>query len=252
MLNTNFHAVGSLEFNKLAIMLRCLLLLCSMLSLCQICLSQQVTGTVSDRTTQLKLQNVEVVNLQTNEVVRTNAKGEFQIKAAINQSLRFDQPGYLPDTLFLANLKPVIRYLTLNNKLLNTIEINALNFNPESEYANVYRTSKSVSLVKNKPFRFSPSRIFGSEGRNARRFKKRMEQEKTERQIDKRFNEAIVKSITPLNGAELDYFMVLYRPEYKKVLLMDAEDLRFYVMNSYKEFKALPQGQRVSPSLQIK
>lgn len=210
---------------------------------------QEVQGTVSDRTSQLRLGQVEVLNRNTGQKTITNAKGEFSIGAALNQSIIFYQPGYLPDTLFLVDLKPVKRYLTLNNKLLNTIEIKGRAFHPEIEYANEYRTAKVISLVKNKPFRFSPSRIFGSEGKNARRFKRRMELEKTERQIDQRFNEAAVKAVTPLKGAELDYFMVLYRPTLKALDKMDAEDMKFYLMNSYKEFKALPADKRISPEL---
>lgn len=212
--------------------------------------SQDLTGTVSDRTTQLRLGQVEILNRNTGQKTTTNAKGEFSIQASINQSIIFYQPGYLQDTLFLVDLKPVKRYLTLNTKLLKTVEIRDRGFYPEQEYANIYRTARSVSLVKNKPFRFSPSRIFGSEGKNARRFKRRMELEKTERQIDQRFNEAAVKILTPLKGAELDYFMVIYRPTLKVLGKMDAEDLKFYIMNSYKEFKTLPAEKRVSPTLQ--
>lgn len=212
-------------------------------------LAQEVRGTVSDRTTQLRLGQVEVLNRNSGQKTMTNAKGEFSIQAGLNQSLVFYQPGYLQDTLFLVDLKPIKRYLALNNKLLHTVEIKAGAFHPELEYANVYRSSRAVSLVKNKPFRFSPSRIFGSEGKNARRFKRRMEEEKSARQIDQRFNEDVVQKITPLKGAELDYFMVLYRPTLKQLNKMDAEDMKFYLMNSYKEFKALPAEKRVSPSL---
>jgi len=216
----------------------------------QLVYAQQVQGTVADRTTQLRLGQVEVSNLATGEKTTTNLKGEFSISAAINQSLAFYQPGYTPDTLFLVDLKPVKRYLNLSNKLLNTVEIKAGAFHPEIEYANTYRTARAVTLIANKPFRFSPSRIFGSEGKSARRFKRNMERERTERKIDERFNVAAVKAVTPLKGAELDYFMVLYRPTLKELDKLDQEDMKFYLMTSYKEFKALPPEKRVSPLLQ--
>jgi len=209
--------------------------------------AQQVQGTVADRTTQLRLAQVEISNLETRQKTTTNAKGEFTITAAVNQSLVFYQPGYAPDTLFLVDLKAIKRYLSLSNKLLNTVEIKAGAFHPEVEYANVYRAGRSVTLQQNKPFRFSPSRIFGGEGKSARRFKRLMEREKTEREIDKRFNVTAVKAVTPLKGEELDYFMVLYRPTLKELDKLDQEDLKFYLMNAYKEFKALPPGKRVSP-----
>jgi len=216
----------------------------------QLLRAQQLQGTVADRTTQLRLGQVEVFNLNTKQKTTTNAKGEFSILAAVNHSLVFYQPGYTTDTLFLVDLKPVMRYLSLNNKLLKTVEIKAGEFHPEIEYANTYRAARVVTLRGNKPFRFSPYRLFSSEGKSARRFKRNMERERTERKIDERFNVAAVKAVTPLKGTELDYFMVLYRPTLKYLEKLDQEDFKFYLMNSYKEFKALPPEKRVSPLLQ--
>jgi hypothetical protein len=210
---------------------------------------QELQGTVADRSTQLRLSEVEVLNLSTGQKTSTNTKGEFSIRAAINQSLIFYQPGYAADTLFLVDLKPVKRYLSLSNKLLNTVEIRAGAFNPSAEYANTYRAGRVVTLLPNKPFRFSPSRLFGREGKSARRFKRSMEREITERKIDERFNETAVKAVTPLKGAELDYFMVLYRPGLKQLEQLDAEDFKFYLINSYKQFKALAPEKRISPAL---
>lgn len=212
---------------------------------------QDLQGRVADRSSRLRLFQVEVVNLNTGRKTTTDKKGEFSIPAAISQSVVFYQPGYAPDTLFLVDLKPVIRYLSLSNKLLNTVEIKAGAFHPETEYANIYRAGRVVTLQANKPFRFSPSRLFGAEGKSARRFRRNMEREKTERNIDARFNETAVRALTPLKGAELDYFMVLYRPTLKALDKLDAEDFRFYLINSYKEFKALPPEKRVSPSLHV-
>lgn len=206
---------------------------------------------MADRSTQLRLGQVEVLNINTHQKTITNAKGEFSIRASVNNSIAFYQPGYAPDTLFLIDLKPVKRYLTLSNKLLNTVEIKSGVFNPRKEYANVYHAARVVTLMPNKPFRFSPSRLFGSEGKAARRFKRNMEREIAERKIDERFNEVAVKAVTPLNGAELDYFMVLYRPTLKALDKLDQEDMKFYLINSYKEFKALPPEKRVSPSLHV-
>lgn len=231
-------------------MLRHFTLFALFLLIGQLVRAQQLQGTVADRTTQLRLGQVEVFNLNTRQKTTTNAKGEFSIKAAVNHSLVFYQPGYTADTLFLVDLKPVKRYLNLSNKLLKTVEINSGGFHPEVEYANIYRAGRAVTLQQNKPFRFSPYRLFSSEGKSARRFKRNMEREKTERKIDERFNVAAVKAVTPLKGAELDYFMVLYRPKLKELDKLDQEDMKFYLMNSYKEFKALPPEKRVSPLLQ--
>jgi hypothetical protein len=210
---------------------------------------QVVTGTVVDRDSRLMLENVEVNNIVTKEKATTNAKGEFKINAVANQTLIFNQPGYFSDTLFLINVKPIRKYMILNNRFLKTVEIKAEAFKPEIQYADVYRKAKVIRLAQNKPFMFSLSSLFGREGKFARQFKRKLEREVSERKIDQRFNEKAVKALTPLTGAELDYFMVLYRPTIKKLDRMDDDDMKFYLMNAYKEFKALPPEQRISPSL---
>lgn len=211
--------------------------------------AQQVQGTVADRASRLTLEQVEVFNQQTRQKAVTNAKGEFSITAVVNQTLIFYQPGYLPDTLFLIDTKPVKRYLILNNKLLKTVVVKSGAFNPSVEYADVYRKAQYTKLAQNKPFLFYPSKLFSKEGRDARRFKRNLEREIDERKIDSRFNEAAVTAVTPLNGRELDYFMVLYRPKLKQLNSMDEQDLKFYLMNSYKEFNALLPEKRISPSM---
>jgi hypothetical protein len=224
-------------------------LLLSMLFCSQLANGQQITGTIQDRATNLRLENVAVLNKSSGQQTHSNAKGEFNIPASVNQLLIFYQPGYQPDTLFLIDLKPVKRYLVLNNLLLKTVQIKGQAFNPEVQYEDVYRKANAIRVSQNQPFTFYPSRYFSKEGKYARRFKRRLEQEKIERKIDARFNEAAVKALTPLTGKELDCFMVLYRPSLKELNKLDEEDMRFYLMNSYKAFKLLPADKRVLPSL---
>lgn len=230
-------------------MLQRLLIFCIILCYGQHANSQVLQGTISDRTTQIKLDQVEVFNQQTKQKTLTNAKGEFSIPASVNHVIISTRVGYKPDTLFLVDMKPVKRYLELNNNLLKTVNIRSGTFDPKTEYSDVYLKAKTVKVAQNEPFTFYPSHIFGKEGRDARRFKRQLEREVSERKIDARFNEAAVKAITPLKGAELDYFMVLYRPKLKALDEMDDQDFKFYLMNSYKEFKALPPEKRVSPAL---
>ena len=109
--------------------------------------------------------------------------------------------------------------------------------------------ARAIRLSQNQPLSFSPSRFFGKEGKNARRFKKRLEQEKTERKIDARFNETAVKALTRLRDQELDCFMVLYRPTLRALEKLDDEVFLFYIMDSFKAFKLLPSEKKVLPSL---
>ncbi|WP_133554525.1 carboxypeptidase-like regulatory domain-containing protein [Pedobacter duraquae] len=208
--------------------------------------AQQISGTVADRASSQILSGVMVTNSTTRQHTETDNKGAFKISAAAGQVLIFTQPGYLTDTLLLIDTRPIKRYLYINTTFLKNVTIKGENFNPEVQYADVYRKANALKIEQNKPLTFYPSKYFSKEGKSARKFKRRLEQEKTELQIDARFNEVLVKSYTPLKGEELDHFMVLYRPTLKELDKLDKDDLMFYVMNSYKEFKVLPVEKRTS------
>lgn len=226
------------------------LLLAFFLLLSGTCLqAQEVKGIVGDRATRLMLKSVDVYNLTNKQRTFTNDKGEFSIKAQVNQILVFTQPGYASDTLLLVNTKNIKRYLTFGSYQLNTVEVSAKKFDFKTQYADVYREAKVVDLSVNKPLAFSPSRYFSKKGKAARKLKRKLELEDVARKIDYRFNEAAVKAITPLKGAELEYFMVLYRPSLKALDKMDDEVFKFYLMDSFKEFNALPPSKKVIPSL---
>lgn len=221
-----------------------LTLLISLILLCLGVQGQQLKGTVSDRNSRYPLEQVQIFNKNTGQSTVTDAKGKFKINALANQVIIFYQPGYLPDTLFLLNMFPVKRYLTEDHKTLNTVEIKAKTFNPEIEYADIYRKADPTTLEVNKPFGFSPSAYFGREGRQARQAKRKLEQEKKDRKIESRFNNAAVTALTPLKGEALDAFMIRYRPTQSALDKMDQEDLKFYIINSYKEFNALPADKK--------
>ena len=215
----------------------------------QIVKGQEITGTVRDRTSYLKLKNVDVINKNSGVQTRTDVNGDFKIAATTNQVLIFYQPGYNRDTLFLTNMDPVKRYLLPDKYTLETVKIERSAFNPEVEYKDVYLKAKSFNLSQNQPLTFFPSRHFKKEGKYARRFKRQLEKEKIERKIDARFNEAAVKTFTPLKERELDCFMVLYRPTLSALNKLDEEGMKFYIIDNYKAFKALPADKRVLPAL---
>ncbi len=210
---------------------------------------QDVSGVVRDRGLKTTLSGVNVLNKTRGIQSQTGDEGQFNIAAGENEILIFYKAGYLPDTLLLVNTRPLIRNMIPDSKILNTVIIKGDNFSPEVQYAEVYKRAKVLTATKESPLTFYPTKYFSKEGRFARRFKKKLEREKSERKIDQRFNDGLVKSITPLRDRELDCFMVMYRPTLKTLNKLDKDDLFLYIMNSYKAFKLLPADQRVLPKL---
>lgn len=215
-------------------------------------LAQEIKGTVADQETRELQEYVEIFNISNHQKTFSNKKGQFKIPARPNDILVFMQPGYRTDTLFLVNLKPVKRYLQHNRYDLQTIEIRGTAFDPEQEYADAYRAAKAFRFNVNRPLSFSPLTYFSKKGKSARKFVRRMKKEPNERAIDQRFNNFSVKAICPLDGAELDGFMVMYRPTFKALEKMSPDGLKLYIMDAYKEFKQLPEEQKKLPSLKYR
>jgi len=210
----------------------------------------QVSGLVQDRGTRKAINYVDVFNLNNKAQTATNAKGEFTIKAALNDVLVFNIPGYKTDTLLLINLNEVRRYLDKASNLLSTVTVTN-NQTLKEQYAQTFNKANAVLLTPGRGLLFYPSGYFSREGKEARRFKRMLKQDVKENQIDKWFNPKNIKAILPLQQPELDAFMVMYRPTLKFVQNADAEDLRFYLIDAYDKFKLLPAEKKVLPSLKV-
>lgn len=206
-----------------------------------------VNGLVFAQSSRKPVDKVDVLNLTNKEQVMSNAKGEFAIKATVNDILVFSMPGYKSDTVLLINPKPLRRYLELDIKTLNTVNVNAASL--REQYAQTFNKANAVFLKQGRGFLFYPSGYFSREGKNARRLKRMIKHDELEIPINQRFNVKTVTAILPLKQPELDAFMLMYRPTLKFVKRADVDDFKFYLFNAYNQFKMLPVEKRILPSL---
>ena len=79
-------------------------------------------------------------------------------------------------------------------------------------------------------FRFRRNRSMAS-------FQKRLLLEEEDKFIDHRFNKALVRRLTLLEGAELDSFMRLYRPSYTFTRYAGDYDFQYYIRTALFRFK---------------
>lgn len=210
----------------------------------------QVSGLVQDRGTRKVINYVDVFNVTNKEQVVTNVKGEFKIKASLNDVLLFVAAGYKTDTLLLTSLSPLRRYLEKATNLLNTVTVTN-NQTLKEQYAQTFNKANAVLLTPGRGLLFYPSAYFSREGKQARRFKRMLKRDAKEKPIDNWFNSKNIQAILPLKQPELDAFIVMYRPTLKFVKKADANDLKFYLMDAYDKFKLLPVEKRTLPSLKI-
>jgi hypothetical protein len=196
-------------------------------------------GTVLEDGTPNRMANVFIRDNNSKQLTITDKKGNFSIRTETGHVLIFESPGYVSDTLYLADLAPKQVRMVTQTIALREVSINATRaaaFDSQTEYPEVYTRSKLYVL--------SPTSWFGKEAVDARRLKSYFKIEAEERHIDEVFSTVYVGSLVPLKGKELEDFMTMYRPSYDFVVSNSGPSLAVYVNDSYKKFEALPPGKR--------
>jgi hypothetical protein len=79
-------------------------------------------------------------------------------------------------------------------------------------------------------FRFRRNRSMAS-------FQKRLLLQEEDKFIDHRFNKALVRRLTLLDGAELDSFMQLYRPSYTFTKMAGDYEFQYYIKTAFFRFR---------------
>ena len=217
-----------------------LILLC-LLSFKTFAQQNVIKGQVTENATNAKMPNVFIKNINNNQAALTDNYGNFNIRGVMGNTLIFSSPGYVSDTLYVADMRFKDVKMIQLGITLRQVNVRGEKFDPRAEYPSVYQKSKVYVL--------SPTTWFGKEAKDARRLKKYFEHEVRERRIDSAFTRTYVGSIVPLKGHDLDVFMNLYRPTYEFVTSNSGESMAVYINDSYKKYMALPPEKRVVPKL---
>lgn len=75
-------------------------------------------------------------------------------------------------------------------------------------------------------------------------FQRRLLLEEEDKYIDHRFNKALVRRVTLLDGAGLDSFMYLYRPSYTFTKVAGEYEFQYYIKTAFFRFRKglTPEG----------
>lgn len=70
------------------------------------------------------------------------------------------------------------------------------------------------------------------------KFRERLEEQERQKFIDHRFNKALVKRLTELDGDELTVFMLQYRPSYAFTLTATEYDFQLYIKKCFELYRS--------------
>lgn len=212
-----------------------------------------VSGNVYDYDNKtFPIQDVVVRNLNSKELSRTKAAGQFTVPAKIGDLLEFSYVGYHTDTLFLIDLKPKTIFLPPNSKLLKEVEILSAKVNPSVLY-------RDPNAKETKRFGADGLRGKGNNDRaggmlfnlgygkmKREREKERMLEERDvyETEIRENFNQETITKLVKLQGQELIDFMAIYRPSEPLIKSERPFNYTYYIVQCYHRWLKLPADQR--------
>lgn len=203
--------------------------------------AQEIKGIVYDLETSRKLPDVQIKNLRTNDMVKSDLQGNFTIPGKMNDYLSLMVQGYDRDTAFIYQ-EGITRIYLVNDKSTITIDevvvskITDSRLNREIERAK--NNSKAVETSTTRGgLRISPSRLFGKEAKQARASIEILEIEREQRNVDRVFTNDAILSLIPMERQDLLLFKDGYRPSYEFIKQASPEDLKAYILDSYAKFK---------------
>lgn len=209
--------------------------------LASISYAQQINGYIYDLVSSQPLYNVEIKNLRTNELVNSNREGAFKIAGEINDYLAVQVLGYSPDTIFYYDEAVRRIYLNKDESILHIDEVLVKRLTDNvlaKELEKAKNAGKIVEVPRNQGgIKISPSRLWGREAKNARHSVDMLFEEYQARKIDRKFTKHLIASLLPLNDADIALFRERFRPTVEFIENTSTEDLKVYIIESYKTFK---------------
>lgn len=223
----------------------------------------KIRGTVYDSTRNYPLELVSVLTTAGKGTV-TNAEGVYEIEVAEKDSIWFSylgKPTVKFPVLKIANPFGFDISLQVNVTVLKEVKVRPRNYKQDSmqnrlDYAKIFNYKKpglkTVTPQYGVGAGFDLNEIINAfrfkRNRSMLSFQKRLLEQEREKSVTHRFNKALVRRLTLLDGAELDSFMLVFRPSYEFTMSTGDYDFQQYIKTAHARFKrGLPPLQFLRP-----
>jgi hypothetical protein len=214
-----------------------------------------VRGTVLDKTKVNYVENVSVFSTS-GKVVLTDSMGRYSIHTKAGDSIYFvfnNKPTQKFAVASMPNTEQFDISLLLPIKgrytLLKEVTVFSKNYKNDSlenrsTYAKVFNYEKpgiKTSIVPGGGVGIDANEFFNifrfKRNRQLRKFQLWLEKEEQEKYINYRFNKRMVGRITQIKGADLDTFLILYRPSYYFTSTSSEIEFTQYILDASYYYK---------------
>jgi hypothetical protein len=181
----------------------------------------------------------------------TNAEGFYEIDVNEKDSIWFSYLGKPTVKFPVLKMNTPLSFdvsLQVNIPTLKEVKVRPRNYRQDSiqnrlDYAKIfnYQKPKLRPVVTGTGVGFNLEEIINMfrfrRNRSMESFQKRLLVQEQDKFIDHRFNKALVRRLTLLDGAELDSFMQLYRPSYSFTKNAGEYEFQYYIKTAFFRFK---------------
>ncbi|MFZ4862288.1 hypothetical protein ACL9RF_08885 [Sphingobacterium sp. Mn56C] len=206
----------------------------------QVSEAPKVSGLVLEKSTGIRLGDVNIVNLRTNRKVTSNIYGVFYIEATPGDSLSLSKIGYGPLKTVLYSMDDILLEMQPGLQIETVVVARRTRQQEMDDILRDYSKKGVYNGGHNKVTTYiaSPAtalyNLFGKEAKNMKRFEKYMDREVDEIAVDKIFTRQVVAESTGLEGQELQNFMLMYRPSYAVARNWGRYDVLNYINRSFR------------------
>lgn len=212
---------------------------------------QEVKGVILDANTKQRVAGVYLFNTENKEGVFNNLKGEFGILAQEGDVLILAKEGYFPDTITVQNQTTLLLNLQRSSIWLKDVHVMAKKSpqqaleEKKADFESAYKRGNTGPFLSSGSGGVGLSidalySLISREGKNARYLQEIIERDYRDAIIDYRFTSYLVKSLTGLEGAELEDFMFRFRPSYYFILNSNDYALGVYIKNCFENYQRDP------------
>lgn len=211
-----------------------------------------IRGVVYDSSRNYPLEAVSVLATSGYGTI-TNAEGSYEIRVTEKDSIWFsylNKPTIKFPVIKIVNPMQFDISLQVSVPVLREVKVFPRNYKLDSirnrqDYAKVFNYRKPglriVTPSSEAGVGFDVNEIINMfrfrRNQSMLSFQQRLLLEEQEKFIDYRFNKALVRRLTQLEGVELDKFMELFRPPYLFTKLSGDYEFRMYIKQSFYRYK---------------
>jgi hypothetical protein len=211
----------------------------------------KIKGTVYDSSRNYPLELVSVLSTAGGGTA-TNADGHYEIEVTDRDSIWFsylNKPTMKFPVIKITNPFAFDISLKVNVTTLKEVKVRPRNYRQDSiqnreDYAKIfnYQKPKIRPSVTGSGVGFDLDEIINmfrfKRNRSLLAFQKRLLSQEEDKFVDHRFNKALVRRLTSLDGNALDSFMMFYRPPFEFTRMASDYDFQEFIKESFRRYQS--------------